>query len=157
MKYRERLAPGSLTVNYAVATSLDVDGYDDVVGILNINHQRYKIEDCFRIMKTNFGARPVYLSDRNHIIGHFLVCYTALLVFRLLQTKLDQYGTHFSTDSILETLRNMNVLNVQDSFYAAAYTSSQICTNLNAVFDLDLDKKYYLSKELTRKLKKILK
>ena len=142
---------------YAVATNLDVDGYDDVVGILNINHQRYKIEDCFRIMKTNFGARPVYLSDRNHIIGHFLVCYTALLVFRLLQTKLDQYGTHFSTDSILETLRNMNVLNVQDSFYAAAYTSSQICTNLNAVFDLGLDKKYYLPKELTRKLKKILK
>lgn len=136
---------------YAVATNLN----DNPVEILNINSQRYRIEECFRILKTNFGARPVFLSERNHIIGHFMTCFTALLVYRLLETKLDQYGQHFTTEDILETLRNMNVLNVQDSFYAASYTSSQVCTNLNAIFDLGLDKKYYLPKELNRKLKKI--
>lgn len=136
---------------YAVATNLK----DNPVEILNINSQRYKIEECFRILKTNFGARPVFLSQRNHITGHFMICFTALLLYRLLETKLDQYGQHFTTENILETLRNMNVLNIQDSFYAASYTSSQVCTNLNAVFDLGLDKKYYLPKELYRKLKKI--
>ena len=85
----------------------------------------------------------------------FRLVHTWLLVYRLLETKLDQYGQHFTTEDILETLRNMNVLNVQDSFYAASYTSSQVCTNLNAIFDLGLDKKYYLPKELNRKLKKI--
>ena len=136
---------------YAIATNLD----DDAKSILDINSKRYKIEDCFRILKTNFNARPVYHRNRNRIIAHFMSCYTALLIYRLLENKLDQYGTHFTTDNILETLRNMNVMNTQDSFYTAAYTSSQVCTSLNGVFNLGLDKKYYLPKELNKKIKKI--
>lgn len=89
-------------------------------------------------------------------IAHFMVCYTALLIYRLLENKLDQYGTHFTTENILETLQNMNVMNTQDASYTAAYTASQVCTALNGVFDLGLDKKYYLPKELTKKVKKIL-
>lgn len=135
---------------YAVATNLK----DNPIEILNINSKRYRIEECFRILKTNFGARPVFLSERNHIIGHFLICFTALLVYRLLEAKLDQQE-HFSTDNILDTLKNMNVVNVQDSFFAATFTSSRVCTALNAAFDLGLDKKYYLPKELNRKLKKM--
>ena len=100
---------------YAIATNLD----DEAKDILAINSRRHKIEDCFRIMKTNFSTRPIYHSKRNRIIAHFLICYTALLIYRLLEVKLDRYGEHFTTDEILNTLRNMNVMNTQDSFYTA--------------------------------------
>ena len=138
---------------YAVATNLKGKACD----ILAINSKRYKIEDCFRIMKTNFSARPVLHRLRNRVIAHFLICYTALLIYRLLEVRLDRYGTHFTTDEILDTLRNMNVINAQDAFYAAAYNSSQVCTAFNGLFDLGLDKKYYLPKELHKKIKNILK
>jgi hypothetical protein len=136
---------------YAVATNLD----DDINTILNISENRYKIEDCFRILKTNFEARPVFHRARWRIIAHFLLCYTALLIYRLLECKLDQYGTHFTTDNILDTLQNMNVVNIKDSLYAATYKASRVCTSLNGLFDLGLDKKYYQPKELNKKLKKI--
>lgn len=138
---------------YAVATNLD----DDAKAILAVNKRRYKIEDCFRILKTNFNARPVYHRNRKRIIAHFMICYTALLIFRLLEEKLALYGEHFSTENILETLRNMNVMNTQDAFYTATYKGSRVCTALNGVFDLGLDKKYYLPKEINRKIKHILK
>ena len=136
---------------YAVATNVE----DDAKAILDINSERYKIEDCFRILKTNFDARPVHHRNKERIIAHFMICYTALLIYRLLEAKLDQYGKHFTTEDILETLKNMNVMNTQDAFYTATYYGSQICTALNGVFDLGLDKKYYLAKELNKKIKKI--
>ena len=137
---------------YGLATNLD----DDAKDILNINSQRYKIEDCFRILKTNFSARPVYHSKKNRIIAHFMVCYTALLIYRLLECKLDQYGTHFTTDNILDTLKNMNVSNVQDMYYTATYRGSQVCTALNGLYGSGLNKKNYQPKELNKKIKKIL-
>ena len=138
---------------YAVATNLD----DPAKDILAINSKRFKIEDCFRIMKTNFRARPIYHSKRTRIIAHFLICYTAVLIYRLLEVKLDQYGEHFTTAEILKTLRNMNVMNTQDIYYASAYTSSRVCTALNGLFDLGLDKKNYQPKDLNKKIKNLLK
>jgi hypothetical protein len=129
-----------------LATNLD----DDAKTILGISDNRYKIEDCFRVLKTNFEARPVFHRNRKRIIAHFMICYTALLIYRLLENKLDQYGTHFTTDSILDTLRNMNVVNIKDSLYAATYTASQVCASLNGLFDLGLDKKYYSQRNLTK-------
>ena len=142
---------------YAIATNLNCKKHEDAVKILDISAGRNKIEDCFRVLKTNFSARPAYVSERNHIIGHFITCYTALLVYRLLETKLDQAGTHFTTDQILETLKVMNVMNFQDTFYASTYTESEVGIALNAAFDLGLNKKYYQPKELNKKLKNILK
>jgi transposase len=138
---------------YAVATNLE----DDAKDILEVNSKRYKIEDCFRVLKTSFRARPVYHRNKTRIVAHFMICYTALLIYRLLERKLDQYGTHFTTEEILKTLRNMNVMNVQDRYYAATYKASQVCTALNGVYALGLDKKYYLPKELNKKIKKLLK
>ena len=137
---------------YAVATNL----YDDVQAILDISENRYKIEECFRILKTNFGARPVFHRNRKRIVAHFMICYTALLIYRLLENKLDQYGAHFTTDNILDTLQSMNVVNVKDSLYVATFTASKVCTSLNGLFGLGLDKKYYQPKELNKKLKKIM-
>lgn len=136
---------------YAVATNLD----DDAKTIIEISSNRYKIEDCFRVMKTNLSARPVYHQKRERIIAHFMVCYTALLIYRLLETKLNRYGTHFTTENIIETLNNMEVANIEDICYMSTYSSSQVCTALNAVFNLGLDKKYYQPKELNKKIKKI--
>jgi transposase len=138
---------------YAVATNLE----DDAKDILKVNSKRYKIEDCFRILKTNFRARPVYHRNENRIVAHFMVCYTALLIYRLLECKLDQYGTHFTSEEILETLRNMNVMDVQGMYYAAAYKASQVCTALNGVYNLGMDKKYYHPKDLNKEIKKLLK
>ncbi len=137
---------------YAIATNLD----EDVKTIIEISSKRYKIEDCFRVMKTNFSARPVHHRNRERIIAHFMVCYTALLIYRLLEVKLDDYGTHFTTENIIETLKNMEVINVQDMYYQSIYNGSQVCTALNAVFELGLVKKYYQPKELNKKIKNIL-
>lgn len=137
---------------YAVATNLD----DPAKEIIRISSQRYKIEDCFRIMKTNFSARPVFHQKRERIIAHFMICYTALLIYRLLEKKLDQQGIHFTVENIVETLNNMEVANIGDMCYMSTYTCSQVCTALNAAFDLGLDRKYYQPKELNKKLKKIL-
>ncbi len=68
---------------YAVATNLD----DPAKDILEVSHNRYKIEDCFRIMKTNFSGRPAFHWTEPRIKAHFLICYTALLVYRLLENK----------------------------------------------------------------------
>lgn len=65
---------------YAVATNLD----DPAKDILEVSANRYKIEDCFRVMKTNFSARPVFHQKRERIIAHFMICYTALLIYRLI-------------------------------------------------------------------------
>ena len=70
---------------------------------------------------------------------------------RLLDAKLDKNKTHFSIENITETLKNMEVVNVGDMYYMSTYNGSQICTALNTVFDLELDKKYYLPKELNKK------
>lgn len=138
---------------YAVATNLD----DEAKTIIGISSNRYKIEDCFRVMKTNLSAHPVFHQKRERIIAHFLICYTALLLYRLLETKLNRYGTHFTIENIIETLNNMEVANIEDMCYMSTYSSSQVCTTLNAVFDLGLDKKYYQPKELNKKIKKISK
>lgn len=138
---------------YAVATNLD----DSAKSILEISSNRYKIEDCFRIMKTNLSAHPVYHQKPRRIIAHFMICYTALLIYRLLETKINRYGTHVTIDNVIETLNNMEVANIEDLCYMSTYDNSQTCTVLNGIFDLGLDKKYYRPKDLNKKIKKISK
>ena len=138
---------------YAVATNLD----DSAKDILEVSTNRYKIEDCFRMMKTNFSARPVFHQKRERIIAHFMICYTALLIYRLMEKKLDLHGTHYTVDTLIETMKSMDVANIEDMCYMSTYTSSEACTALNAITGLGLDKKYYQPKELNKKIKIILK
>ncbi len=136
---------------YAIATNLD----DSAKDIIDISSKRYKIEDCFRVMKTNFNARPIFHQTKERITAHFMICYTSLLIFRLLEKKLDLNKTHFTVENIVETLKNMEVANIEDMCYMSTYNCSQICTALNSIFDLELNKKYYQPKELNKKVKKI--
>ncbi len=136
---------------YAVSTNIfDMKETE----VLDIQLRRYQIEDCFRILKTNFSSRSVYHHKENRIKAHFLICYTALLIYRLLEVKLDRNKTHFTTGQIIETLQNMNVVNCSDMYYQSCYTGSDVLDSLEQLFDLKLNRKYYLPKTLN-KLKKI--
>ena len=135
---------------YAVATNLD----DSAKDILAVAQNRYKIEDCFRIMKTNFDARPVFLRKPERIRAHFLICYTALLIYRLMECKLDDNLTHVTTSNLIKTLRNMNVVNMDDMCYKSIYSGSQALDALERCFELQLNRKYYRPSDLNKIVKK---
>lgn len=138
---------------YAVATNLD----DSAKDILAVAQNRYKIEDCFRIMKTNFDARPVFLRKPERIRAHFLICYTALLIYRLMECKLDDNLTHVTTSNLIKTLRNMNVVNMDDMYYKSIYSGSQTLDALERCFELQLNRKYYRPSDLNKIVKKYSK
>ncbi|RGJ72512.1 IS1634 family transposase [Eubacterium sp. TM05-53] len=138
---------------YAVATNLD----DSAKDILAVAQNRYKIEDCFRIMKTNFDARPVFLRKPERIRAHFLICYTALLIYRLMECKLDDNLTHVTTSNLIKTLRNMNVVNMDDMYYKSIYSGSQVLDALERCFELQLNRKYYRPSDLNKIVKKYSK
>lgn len=138
---------------YAVATNLD----DSAKDILAVAQNRYKIEDCFRIMKTNFDARPVFLRKPERIRAHFLICYTALLIYRLMECKLDDNLTHVTTSNLIKTLRNINVVNMDDMYYKSIYSGSQALDALERCFELQLNRKYYRPSDLNKIVKKYSK
>ena len=138
---------------YAVATNLD----DSAKDILAVAQNIYKIEDCFRIMKTNFDARPVFLRKPERIRAHFLICYTALLIYRLMECKLDDNLTHVTTSNLIKTLRNMNVVNMDDMYYKSIYSGSQALDALERCFELQLNRKYYRPSDLNKIVKKYSK
>ena len=138
---------------YAVATNLD----DSAKDILAVAQNRYKIEDCFRIMKTNFDARPIFLRKPERIRAHFLICYTALLIYRLMECKLDDNLTHVTTSNLIKTLRNMNVVNMDDMYYKSIYSGSQALDALERCFELQLNRKYYRPSDLNKIVKKYSK
>ena len=137
---------------YAVATNL----LDPAKDILAISHKRYQIEDCFRIMKTNFSGRPINHRLPERIKAHFMICFTALLVYRLLEVKLDDQGTHITTDNLISTLKNINVTNIHDVEYMALYNGSKTLDALTRMTSLELDRLHYRPKDLNGKIKKFL-
>lgn len=110
---------------YAVCTDL-LD--DDVADILKVSEGRWQIEDCFRTMKTDFEARPVYLNREDRIKAHFLTCFFALLHFRLLKRSLK--GT-YTTDQLVQTLRKMKFANVEEQGFMPVYERNEITDDLH--------------------------
>lgn len=118
---------------YAVVTNLE----DDPSEIIKINKRRWEIEENFRIMKSDFEVRPVYVQRDDRIKAHFLTCYISLLVYRLLEKKL---GEEFTCNQILETLRKMNVtLLSKDSGYIPAYKRTKLTDALHNTFKFRTD------------------
>ena len=118
---------------YAVVTNLE----DNPAEIIKINKQRWEIEENFRIMKSDFEARPVYVQRDDRIKAHFLTCYISLLVYRLLEKKL---GEGFTCTQILETLRGMNMtLLSKDSGYIPSYKRTKLTDALHSSFGLRTD------------------
>ena len=149
---------------YAIATNLDVLDSNlcakkpEVLNILSIMANRNKIEDDFRIMKTNFDARPVRHRLPPRIQSHFMICYAALLVHRLLEKLIDDSGPeHYTIDDLIETLRNINVAPTDTKFCTALYTNSKILSRLQDISHIYLDKMYYRPKDLDMIIKKLVK
>ena len=117
---------------YAVATNLE----DDASAILAVNANRWQIEECFRIMKSEFKARPVYLSREDRIRAHFLTCFLALYVYRYIEKKLDN---RFTCQQILSTLRTFQFALVPGDGYLPLYERSELTDALHDAFGFRTD------------------
>ena len=118
---------------YALTT--DLEDYD-IKDILAISERRWEIEESFRIMKTDFSARPVYLQREDRIKAHFLICYMALLIYRVLEKKLEEKHT---TEQLIKTLREYKLLKLSGDGYVPVYTRTQITDELHDVFNFRTD------------------
>ena len=110
---------------YAVCTDL-LD--DDVCDILKVSEGRWQIEECFRIMKTDFSARPVYLHNESRIKAHFLICFLSLLVYRLLERKLEY---KYTCETLLNTLKGINFAEIQEQGFMPLYKREKITDDLH--------------------------
>ena len=117
---------------YGLTTNL----IDDVSTILKVAKGRWEIEESFRIMKTDFKSRPVELSREDRIKAHFLTCYIALVIYRILEKKLDY---NYSTSEILDCIRNMNVLEVKGDGYIPEYERTDLTDELHEIFNFRTD------------------
>lgn len=117
---------------YAVCTNLDYD----VAGIIRINQKRWEIEECFRIMKTEFKARPVYLSRKDRITAHFTTCFTALVIYRILEKKLKN---KYTCEEIIDTIRTMDMMIAPGEGYIPTYTRTDLTDALHNAFEFRTD------------------
>ena len=115
---------------YAVCTNLD----DDVKDIIKVNSRRWEIEESFRIMKTDFKSRPVYLSRDDRIKAHFITCFLALTIYRYLEKILDE---EYTTEQIIDTLRNYNFKNENDLGFSPLYERTDLLDKLHDKIGFD--------------------
>lgn len=132
---------------YAVCTDLFEDDPSD---ILRVSEGRWQIEACFRIMKTEFHARPVYLRLQDRIHAHFLICFLSLLIYRILEKKL---GKEFTCEEIIHTLKDYNFADVQGQGFLPIYTSNKITDQLQKISGFATDYEFITK----RKMKEIQK
>jgi hypothetical protein len=118
---------------YGLATSLDDE---DVLGIVKVASGRWEVEECFRIMKGEFRARPVFLSRRDRIEAHFLTCFLALLVYRILERRL---GGRWTCPEIVDTLRGMQMEEVRGEGYRPLYVRTELTDALHEAFGFRTD------------------
>ena len=117
---------------YAVCTNLE----DDAPAIISVNKRRWEVEECFRIMKSEFKARPVYLSRDDRIIAHFTTCFISLVIYRLLEKKL---SGQYTCPEIIYSLREMDFLEVKGEGYTPAYTRTDLTDDLHKEFGFRTD------------------
>lgn len=132
---------------YAVCTDL-LD--DDVSEILKVSEGRWQIEDCFRTMKTDFEARPVYVSREDRIKAHFLTCFLALLLFRLLKRELKSPWT---TRQLLGVLRGMEFADIEEQGFTPVYERNRLTDELHEACGFRTDYQFITK----RKMKEIEK
>lgn len=117
---------------YAVCTNLEYSVSD----IIRINQKRWEIEECFRIMKTEFKARPVYLSRKDRITAHFTTCFTALIIYRILEKKLNE---KYTCEELINTIRSMDMMIAPGEGYIPTYTRTDITDALHEAFGFRTD------------------
>ena len=133
---------------YAVCTTLEKETHE----IVRINKMRWQIEAAFRTMKSEFKARPVYLRNDERITAHFLTCFLALLIFKIIEKKLEK---EYTEEQILHTLRDMNVYRLRDLGYLSSYTRTEITDALHDAFGFRTDTEFISEKTMKKILKSI--
>lgn len=131
---------------YGVCTTLE----DSVEDIVSINQRRWEIEESFRIMKTEFKARPVFLKKDERITAHFTTCFLALLLYRILEKKLEE---KYTTTQIITELKGMNFCEVLGEGYIPVYTRTDFTDSLHEISTFRTDSQIVSNK----KMKKIIK
>lgn len=131
---------------YAVCTTLE----DDIKDIIEVNKRRWEIEESFKIMKSEFKARPVYLQKDNRIEAHFLTCFIALMFIRILE---DRTGNKLTIEELIDTLRGYNFYHYEGSGYVPTYTRNDATDILHEAFGFRTD--YQINGE--KNMKKIIK
>lgn len=132
---------------YAICTTLS----DDVKDIVVINKRRWEIEESFRIMKTEFKARPVYLQKDNRIKAHFLTCFMALMFIRILENKTNN---KISIENLIDTLKDYNFQHFEGNGYIPTYTRNEMTDILHNAFDFRTDYQIVSEKNMKKILKK---
>ena len=132
---------------YGVCTNLD----DNAEEIIKINQRRWEIEESFRIMKSEFKARPVYLSRDDRITAHFTTCFLALVLHRYLEKELEE---KYTATQIIDTLRNMNLIKHNEDGYIPVFTRTDITDSLHKKFDFRIDYEIVNKKNLKNIFKK---
>ena len=127
---------------YAVTTDL-LD--DDVKDILKVSEGRWEIEECFRIIKTDFEARPVFVHADTRIRAHFLICFLSLVIYRYLEKDL---GQDFTCEMILDKLKSMNFANIQDQGFIPLYTRDRLTDSLHKICGFDTDFKFITKSQM---------
>ena len=127
---------------YAVCTDL-LD--DDVADILKVSEGRWQIEDCFRTMKTDFEARPVYLTREDRIKAHFLTCFLSLLHFRLLKRSLKDA---YTTEQLLQTLRNIKFADIEEQGFIPVYERQKITDDLHETCGFRTDYQFITKRKM---------
>ncbi len=127
---------------YAVCTDL-LD--DDVADILKVSEGRWQIEDCFRTMKTDFEARPVYLNREDRIKAHFLTCFLSLLHFRLLKRSLKDA---YTTEQLLQTLRNIKFADIEEQGFIPVYERQKITDDLHETCGFRTDYQFITKRKM---------
>jgi len=117
---------------YALTTNL----IGDISEIFKIVKGRWEIEESFRIMKSDFLARPVNLSREDRIKAHFMTCFISLFIYRLLEKKLDY---KYTTSQILDTIRNMNMFEQKGLGFEPIYERTNITDDLHDLFKFNTD------------------
>jgi transposase len=117
---------------YGTCTNLE----DEAPAIIAVNHRRWEIEECFRIMKSEFKARPVYLSRDDRIKAHFTTCFLALVIYRFLEKKLNG---QFTSHEIIQELRDMNFYEITGDGYVPTYTRTDFTDALHDAFGFRTD------------------
>lgn len=128
---------------YAVCTNLE----DRPPAIAKINHNRWEIEECFRIMKTDFKSRPAYVYRDTRIKAHFMTCFLALIIFRYLEKKLEY---KYTCEEILDTIRDMNFLKATGEGYIPTYTRTELTDCLHEAFGFRTDYQIVSEKQMKK-------
>ena len=128
---------------YAVCTNLE----DSVEDIIKVNHRRWEIEESFRIMKSEFNARPIFHSNEEAIKAHFLICFLALTVYRYLEKRL---GEKYTVGEIIDTLKDMNLKLEQQDTYSPNYVRTDLTDDLHEQFGFRTDYEVLIEKNLKK-------